>query len=174
MIAKMRGKVARMSCLGLIAGLSLLCLAAVGDVKEGKSKGKDKSKPAKDVTQEEVVKVKKIKGKVACFSPRKNPKLVAITVKEKKDEKIFYIDYLFYIDKNVEIERTKSLKEINVGDTIEITYDVIKITEITQEGEGEKEETKITEKIKRVAKVIKFVMAKKPAIEGAYGYDSGE
>ena len=149
--------------------LAMLLLIAIAEAKQ--SKGKSKGEPAK-ITQEEVVEVKKIKGKVACFSPRKNPKLVAITVKEENDEKIEDIDYLFYIDKDVEIERKKSLKEINIGDTIEITYDVIKITEVTRE--GEEEEVKTVEKIKRLAKVIRFVKAKKPVIEGVYGYDSEE
>jgi hypothetical protein len=167
MIAKMRKKVARMSCLGLIAGLSLLCLAAVGDAKEGKSKGKDKSQPAKDTAQEEVVEVKKMKGNVACFSPRKDPKFIAITVKDKDNKNI---DYLFCIDKDVKIERTKSLKEINVGDTIEIAYDVIKITEIAQEGEVE--EIKTTVKIKRVAKLITLLKIKAPEINGVHRSDN--
>lgn len=157
-------KIIRMNwVVGLCVVLAMLLLAVVGDAKEGKGKAKGKSKPAKDTAQEEVVEVKKIEGEVVCFTPRKEPKFITITV-DRNNEKI---DHVFYIDKDVEIERKKSLKEINVGDTIEITYDVIKITEIAQEGaEATGEEEKV--KTKRVAKVIRLVKIKAPEIEGVY------
>ena len=67
---------------------------------------------------------------------------------EKKPEQGREYEMVLYLDENATVEYKKSLKEINLGDTIRIEYALI--TETTEKGE----------KTKRVAKKITFVRPK--------------
>ncbi|PIW32847.1 MAG: hypothetical protein COW28_05130, partial [bacterium (Candidatus Ratteibacteria) CG15_BIG_FIL_POST_REV_8_21_14_020_41_12] len=62
---------------------------------------------------EEVV-TKAIVGEVACFTPRGDPKFIGIAVDKENT------DYYFIIDENLKIVNKESLKEIEIGDKVEV------------------------------------------------------
>lgn len=97
-----------------------------------------------DNREDVTVEVKEMVGEIVYFSPRNNPRVIAI---ENDAENT---DYSFIIDKNTKIERKKSMKDIKVGDTIRVVYShTIKIDNKRRKSE------------ELLAKVISFVRAGK-------------
>jgi len=98
--------------------------------------------------EEEEVEIKKVERKVVMGElisrvPIKNPRQIGIACKNSK------YDAYFSVGEEIEIVRKKSLDEIRLGDMITVTYD--EVTEV-REVMGEERE-----KVKRIAKVIRFV-----------------
>ena len=74
-------------------------------------------------------------------------------------------EMVFNVDEGVQIEHKKSIKEIGVGDTVDVAYD--EITKTAQDGKKTS---------KRVARAISFIRAaeKRPADEEAGVFKSEE
>ena len=100
---------------------------------------------------EEVV-TKAIVGEVACFTPRGDPKFIGIAVDKENT------DYYFIIDENLKIVNKESLKEIEIGDKVEVEYRVERIPPKDKD---------TVEKTKRVTTSIRFIKSGK-SVEGIY------
>ena len=87
---------------------------------------------------------KEMIGNVVYYTPRNNPRVIAIGNDETNT------DYSFIIDKDTRIEHKKSISDIKIGDTVKVVYSF---------------KTKIDNRRRKseelVAKVISFVRAKK-------------
>jgi len=106
---------------------------------------------------EEVV-TKAIVGEVACFTPRGDPKFIGIAVDKENT------DYYFIIDENLKIVNKESLKEIEIGDKVEVEYRVERIPPKDKD---------TVEKTKRVTTSIRFIKSGK-SVEGIYNSRDSE
>lgn len=103
-----------------------------------------------------IVRVKEMVGEIVYFTPRNDPKVIAIGNNETNT------DYSFIIDAETNVEHKKSLKELRVGDTVRIVYHEIVKTD--------KRKGMIDE---RVARQISFVKENKSkGIEPGPGSES--
>lgn len=104
---------------------------------------------AKEKGKIETVVAKSISGTVVYLCPKNDPKVIGIA--DDKTE----TDYYFHADAMTSIVNKQSLKEINIGDTIEVNYNAI--TEVTKDGE---------EKTKHIPNVIRFIKSKTTGLVG--------
>lgn len=89
---------------------------------------------------------KEIVGNVVYYTPRNNPRVIAIGHDETNT------DYAFLITEDTRIEHKKSIRDIAVGDTVKVVY--LRLTKIDNRRRKSEE---------LVAKVISFIRAaKKP------------
>jgi hypothetical protein len=119
------------------AGLSILLLIAMGLI-PGIAFGQ-----APQEEKEEIVR-KSVSGEVAGISA--NFIAVAYGISEKEGSSL---EMAFDVDKNVKIDHKKSIKEIGLGDMVEVAYDEIK--KIDAQGK--------IKSSRRLARVVVFLRA---------------
>lgn len=93
--------------------------------------------------EKEEIARKSVAGEVSGLAPN----FIAVLYGQSQESQAA-LEMAFDLDKDVKIEHRKSLKEINMGDTVEVAY--LEITKTREDGR------KIS---RRVAKVITFVRA---------------
>jgi hypothetical protein len=124
----------------VIFGIGVVSLAQV-------SKEKIQRNIGKSLYGDAVVETKVLSGEVVGFSPRNDPNYIGIAL-EGTDT-----DYYFILDDNVKLVRKNSLSDIQIGDTVEITFH--KIKRKTKEGREVREHR---------AKIVRFL---RPKLKGA-------
>ena len=92
--------------------------------------------------------IKQVQGQVSSLTPAKNPEYIGVDYQEDKETGVAY-EIVLAIDKNIKLEHKRSLADIAVGDSVDVTYEEATVT--TAEGQ---------QQTRRTAKVISFV---KPA-----------
>ena len=93
----------------------------------------------------DVIDVKKLKlsGELVCLYPRKDPVYIGVAFDEENT------DYYFLLDDDAKIVNKVSLENLQIGDTVEVTFD--KVTRQAKDGAQRREQR---------AKTIRFVKAK--------------
>jgi hypothetical protein len=102
MMTQIAKTITQKTCLGLILGTAIVCLASIGVAQENGA-----------------IATKTLIGKVLSLSPIAAPQFIGISPATGNT------DYYFHIDAAVEVVNKKSLQEIKVGDMVEVTYDAV-------------------------------------------------
>ena len=131
----------------VIAGLALTLGVGVLSVAQQVAKEnmiKELNAKSKNIVyQDAQVEVKKVTGVVVGFSPRFDPKYIGIALSGDNT------DYYFTISQDLKVLHKNSLSEIEIGDTVELTFD--RIQGVTSKGRQQTE--------KRV-NTVKFIRPK--------------
>lgn len=127
----------------VILGIGGLSLAQIGQQSKEDMLGELNAKSRHIAYKEAEVNTKKLEGRVVGFSPRENPVYIGIAIDE------LGADYYFTIEEGVKVVRKGSLNDIQIGDTVEITYKHIKGK--TSRGKEQEE---------RRAAIVKFIRPK--------------
>ncbi len=118
-----------------------------------------KKKRQRFVDVEELMEIKKIKGKIAGMSPLKNPMFIGVALEKEN------MDHYFVVGENMSVvngrtEKPMETKDLKVGDAVKLTYHSIKV--IRTRTDKSNEEQDVEEKTKRVAVLIRY----EPEIKG--------
>ena len=98
----------------------------------------------------ETIETREIIGRLSSRSPISKPRYIGIIILDSKGKDSGQ-DMFFSADDELKVQHKKKFSDIKIGDTVKVVYD--EITQITEDGKKRL--------IKRVARVVKFVRAKK-------------
>lgn len=105
----------------------------------------------------QTVELKRVQGEVSSLSPKVDPLYIGIVYLQDEAQGADY-EIILRISKNTSITHKKSLSEISIGDSVDVTYEVI--TGLDEAG---------VEQSEKVAKDIQFVSAADDAVLAKYG-----
>lgn len=141
-------------CFLFLFTLSFLMIPAAGMAEENTDVSAQESKQEvkPEVEEKSIIKstMKEVNGEVSGISSN------FIAILYGQDEKTSY-EIALTIDKDVTIERKKSLKDIEVGDIVSVQYK--ETTETYKEKTETGTEKDITKLLSRVVKVVTFIKA---------------
>ena len=132
--------------ISIVLVILLTCTFVFDGLSQSGNQGQDKKEATDKVTgkvKKQLIETQTLMGELLALTPADNPRYISVEVPKENT------DYIFILGDDFQMERRGSLGELNAGDTIKITYEII--LETSEKG---------IERTKRIAKVISFVKPK--------------